>query len=208
MNLKGEKIVLREKRLEDAPDDYRWRTDPELATLDGTSPLKASYEEYLESYTEELHYPFFSSRRFSIVTQDARHIGNCMYYDHNALRRQAEVGIMIGDRKYWSEGYGCDAMATLLDHVFSVVRLRKAYLHTLEWNERARRCFRKCGFREVKTVRRGRHTFVRMEIGRAEWEKMRQDKQASGDRDEGVVSAPSGPSPRLPDRLESGGDAP
>lgn len=179
MNLEGEKIVLREKRLEDAPDDYRWRTDPELATLDGTSPLKVSYEEYLESYAEELHYPFFSSRRFAIVTRDARHIGNCTYYDFNALRRQAELGIMIGDRKYWSEGYGYDAMATLLDHVFSVVRLRKAYLHTLEWNERALRCFKKCGFHEVKTVQRRGHTFVRMEIERSEWETMRQLKETS-----------------------------
>lgn len=183
MNLEGKKVILREKRLEDAPDDYRWRTDPELATLDGTSPLKVSYEEYLESYADELRHPFFSSRRFAIETRDARHIGNCMYYDYNALLRQAEVGIMIGDRNYWSEGYGCDAMTTLLDHVFSAVRLRKAYLHTLVWNERARRCFKKCGFREVKTVRRRGHTYVRMEIQRSEWERMRRSKETSDQQD-------------------------
>ena len=30
---RGELVVLREKRLGDAPDDYRWRTDAELAFL-------------------------------------------------------------------------------------------------------------------------------------------------------------------------------
>ena len=30
----GKKVVLRDKRLADAKDDYAWQTDPELAQLD------------------------------------------------------------------------------------------------------------------------------------------------------------------------------
>jgi RimJ/RimL family protein N-acetyltransferase len=171
MRLEGEKVVLREKRLEDAWDDYRWRTDPELAKLDASTPLSIEYEEYLRSHSDELDHPLFSSHSFSIEARDGTHIGNCMYYDLNHLRKEAEMGIMIGDRRYWNEGYGQDAVVTLLGHVFTTVGLRKVYLHTLEWNQRARRCFQKCGFREVGTVRRGGHTFVRMEATRSEWEK-------------------------------------
>ena len=36
----GEKVVLRKKRIEDAEDDYAWRTDEELARLDATKPLR------------------------------------------------------------------------------------------------------------------------------------------------------------------------
>ena len=178
MRLEGNNVVLRDKHMEDAPDDYRWRTDAELAALDAATPLRASYEEYLGGFRDELRYPFFSSRRLSIETHDGLHIGNCMYYDLSTFRKQAEVGIMIGDRRYWNSGYGYDAMSALLEHMFTSVGLRKVYLHTLEGNQRARRCFSKCGFKEVKAVRRGQHNFVRMEIQRSEWEKLCQSRTA------------------------------
>ena len=34
----GSKVILRGKKLADAPDDYAWQTDPELAHLDA-APL-------------------------------------------------------------------------------------------------------------------------------------------------------------------------
>ena len=43
--IRGEKVVLREKRIQDAEDDYAWRTDEELARLDATRPLKMSFED-------------------------------------------------------------------------------------------------------------------------------------------------------------------
>jgi RimJ/RimL family protein N-acetyltransferase len=43
------------------------------------------------------------------------------------------------------------------------------YLHTLEWNTRARKSFAKSGFREVKEVRRGGFDFVLMEVRREDW---------------------------------------
>lgn len=177
MQIEGRKVVLREKRVEDAQDDYQWRSDPELAKLDASRPLNVSYEEYLKSYSHDLDYPSFSSHSFSIVTQDGIHIGNCMYYDLNHLRREAEVGIIIGDRAYWDGGYGYDAMVTLLGHVFSTVGLKRVYLHTLEWNERACRCFQKCGFREIGSVKRGKDTLVRMELTQSEWGKERQGEE-------------------------------
>ena len=39
MSLESKKVVLREKRIEDALDDYTWRVDDELAKLDATRPL-------------------------------------------------------------------------------------------------------------------------------------------------------------------------
>ena len=38
VELHGAKVVLREKRVEDAEFDYRWRSDPEIARLDAASP--------------------------------------------------------------------------------------------------------------------------------------------------------------------------
>ena len=168
----GEKVVLREKILSDAEDDYAWRTDEELATLDATRPLRMSFNDFLRYTREEIDYPSPRSRRFAIDTHDGKHIGNCMYYDIDLRRGQAELGIMIGDRDYWSRGYGTDSVNTLLTHIFTSTSIDRVYLHTLEWNQRARNSFAKSGFKEIRPVRRNGLDFIYMEVWRTEWDHM------------------------------------
>lgn len=164
--LQGAQVILRDKRLDDAPDDYRWRTDEELSRLDDAKPLSMSFEDFLDLYKEELHHPSPWSRRLAIDTLDGKHIGNCMYYDVDHIRHQTEVGIMVGAKEYWGQGYGTDAMTTLVDYIFHTTDLRRVYLHTLERNVRARGSFAKVGFTEVKLVPRNNNMFVQMEIWR------------------------------------------
>ena len=168
--VKGEKVVLREKRLEDVPDDFAWRTDEELSRLDATRPLNMSYEEFFRYSRDEIAYENLASKRLAIDTLHGRHIGNCMYYDIDPKRSQAELGIMIGDRSYWSRGYGTDAVDACLAHIFAATSLDRVYLHTLDWNERARRSFAKSGLREVKSVHRSGMDFVLMEVRRPDWD--------------------------------------
>lgn len=192
--IRGRKVILREKRIDDAPDDYAWRTDEELSRLDATRPLTLSYNQYLRYAREELEHPSPWSRRLAIDDLQGRHIGNCMYYDIDLRRGEAELGIMIGDRNYWSKGYGTDAVQALLEHIFTTTPLRRIYLHTLEWNHRARRSFAKAGFREVRKVRRGGYDFIRMEITREEWERRRSsrtdEEPPTASQEEGKGSAP------------------
>ena len=173
INIAGQKIVLREKRISDAPDDYGWRVDEELATLDATRPLTMPYEDFLRYSTEEIDFPSPRSKRLGIDTKThGKHIVNCMYYDIDLRRSEAELGIMIGDREYWSRGYGTDTVNTLLGHIFSTTTIGRVYLHTLEWNARARKSFAKSGFKELRLIRRGNLDFVQMEIFRNQWEQI------------------------------------
>jgi RimJ/RimL family protein N-acetyltransferase len=165
----GQRLVLREKRVTDAPNDYAWRRDPELARFDAVPALQTGYREYLSGYEEGLRYPGTRRRRFAMVTFDGVHIGNCTYYDIDEYRRQAELGITIGDRGYWSNGYGTETVELLLHHIFMTTPLRRIYLHTLDWNVRAQRCFAKTGFRELERSRNNGHVFVLMEQRRDEW---------------------------------------
>ena len=171
ITLTGQRIILREKRIEDAPRDYAWRSDDELARLDATRPLRMAYKDFQKYSEEELSFPNPRSHRFAIDTLDGTHIGNCMYYDIDTRSGEAELGIMIGDREYWGKGYGTDSLLTFLDHVFTATALTRIYLHTLEWNNRARRAFTKAGFRDVKKVRRSGMDFILMEAWRSEWER-------------------------------------
>ena len=169
MRLQAEKIVLRGKRRSDAVNDYAWSTDVELCRLDAAEPTSLSFRDAMMLYEEELLYPPPRRQRFAIETLDGSHIGNCMLYDINDAKGQSELGIMIGDRRYWSKSYGTDAVSTLLRYAFTQSRMKRVYLHTLEWNERAQRAFAKAGFRSKGKVRRNRHTFVAMEITKDDW---------------------------------------
>jgi RimJ/RimL family protein N-acetyltransferase len=90
-----------------------------------------------------------------------------MYYDIDWDKRQAELGIMIGERHYWGQGYGADAVATLVRHIFADTKIDRIYLKTLEWNVRAQRCFRKCGFLDCGRTNRQGNDFVIMELHRS-----------------------------------------
>ena len=179
VELQGAKIVLREKRIEDAEKDYRWRSDPEIAKLDAAFPLSMSYERYLKLFQDQLRYPTPGSHHFGADAVDGTYIGNCMYYDLDSIRLEAELGIVIGDRNYWSNSYGYDAVTTLLNHMFTDLRLNRVYLHTLDWNDRARRCFEKSGFKPVRTVRRMSHDFILMEVLRQEWMETGEERLAA-----------------------------
>jgi len=182
--LQGARVVLRDKRPEDAENDYRWRSDPELARLDAAIPLTMSFERYLKLFEDQMKYPTPGSHHYSIETLDGLFIGNCMYYDLDTVNREAELGIVIGDRDYWSDGYGYDAVTTLLDHMFTVRDLKRVYLHTLEWNDRAQKSFSKSGFNAVRPVRRMAHDFILMDVLRDDWFATREERLNARFRDQ------------------------
>lgn len=183
----GRKIVLRRKRIEDAEDDYRWRTDPELAELDAAVVLRQPFAAFHRDYEHELGAELPWVQRFAVDTLDGIHIGNCMVYDIDTVNGQCELGILVGDRRYWNGGYGREAFLLLVDECFKMSPMNRLYLHTLAWNARARRAFAGCGFREMGPDRRGGHDFILMELTRAEWEAVERSRL-----DPGSSAAPKG----------------
>ena len=167
----GSKTILRNKKLSDAQNDYTWQKDPELAQLDAVPPLATTYSRYLSGYTSELRHPPLDRREFAIETLDGEHIGNCVYYNINETKGETELGIMIGNRDYWDKGYGADAVATLVSHIFRQTSLNRIYLKTLDSNSRAQKCFSKCGFIPFGRLASDGYSFLLMEIRRKQWEK-------------------------------------
>ena len=166
----GSKVRLRDKKLADAQNDYVWQTDPELTQLDAAPRLTISFPQYLLDYTSELRYSSPSRHQFAIDTLDGKHIGNCVYYNTNETKGEAELGIMIGNRDYWDKGCGTDVVTTLVKYIFSQTNLNRIYLKTLDSNHRAQKCFEKCGFTRYGRVARDGYHFVLMEFYRNQWE--------------------------------------
>ena len=179
IRLIGELTVIRSKVMDDAETDYSWRIDPELASLDATRPVTLTFTEYLRYHRDDVRYPSPWSVRMAIDTLDGKHIGNCMYYDINTEKSQCELGIMIGDRDYWSKGYGTDVVKTAITHIFQTTELNRVYLHTLINNYRAQKSFTKAGFSPICEKKRDGHEFVLMEIRRTEWEAAQANSEIS-----------------------------
>ncbi len=191
VNISSSRMVLREKKKSDIPDDYRWRSDPELAELDATRPLSLSYKDFERLSKDEMSYPSPRSKRLSVDTLDGQHIGNVMFYDIDLRGGKAELGIMIGEKDYWSRGFGTETVNLLLNHMFDEYPFNRVYLHTLSWNHRAQKSFHKAGFSDIAPVRRSGRDFIKMEIWRYEWEAMRTEaarNQSSNDMSSSVNS--------------------
>src|SRR5574341_1503772 len=107
---RGRKTVVRRKRLADAADEYRWRSDPELAKYDASRPVSTPFEAYQRNWSFDYRFTDMAGRSFAVEDENGRHIGNVMYYNLDANRGEAEIGISIGEREYWSQGYGTDAV--------------------------------------------------------------------------------------------------
>jgi RimJ/RimL family protein N-acetyltransferase len=161
---RGELIVLRAKTMADAEQDYAWRQDPELAAFDAARPYNGSLKEYLSIFGDELSYPSPYRRTVGVEDFEGHHIGNVMYYNVDYQRREAEIGVTIGLREYWSRGYGTDLLRTFIRFMFETLPLERIYLKTLDWNVRAQRCFEKAGFSRYGTSRRGEYNFILMEV--------------------------------------------
>tara|TARA_B100000579_G_scaffold244812_1_gene200863 strand:+ start:1003 stop:1275 length:273 start_codon:yes stop_codon:yes gene_type:complete len=87
-----------------------------------------------------------------------------MYYDIDPVDKEAEIGIIIGDREFQGKGYGTDALITLKDYIFKNTNLENLYLHTLITNGRARKSFKKAGFNEIGEVRKDGMNFMKMDF--------------------------------------------
>jgi RimJ/RimL family protein N-acetyltransferase len=63
---------------------------------------------------------------------------------------------MIGDKEYWSRGYGTDAILTMLRYGFEELNLNRVDLTCDQRNARGIACYLKCGFIEEGRMRQHR----------------------------------------------------
>lgn len=85
---------------------------------------------------------------FAIFTKRGKHIGNIGLHKIDWKNRNTELGICIGEKGYLGRGYGEDAIRTLLRFAFDELSLHRVCLHVFAFNDRAKACYKKCGFKE------------------------------------------------------------
>ena len=90
------------------------------------------------------------NKNFNIIDLNSNKlIGTIGLEKFNWTSRNAALGIFIGDKNYRNNGYGTEAIKLLLEFGFKYLNLHSIRLSLLSVNERAHKCYLKCGFKDA-----------------------------------------------------------
>ena len=143
----GKRVRLRGAERSDLEKFVAWINDPEVtAGLTLFLPMSTVDEE--KWFENAMRRPQ-EEKPLVIDMKDGtdwRLIGNSSFFEFDWVARSAEVGILIGDKTVWNQGYGSEVMRLLLRHGFGTLNLNRIYLRVYAENKRAIRTYEKVGF--------------------------------------------------------------
>ena len=151
------RVRLRPHVASDATDHVRWRNDAEVAFWATASDVRfwpvaaAAVEHWFSNKLPEMDPA--ADGVYAVDLLDGRHIGMVDYRDVDSVARSATVGITIGEKDLWGQGYGSEALRLLIRYLFDHLNLHRIQLDTWSGNERAMRSFARIGFREEGRLR-------------------------------------------------------
>ena len=154
--LDGQNIDLCPVRMLDLQKYIEWFNDRELNEL---LLMHRPYTVEQEKTTLEriVNTPIAEGLYLGIWLKDPRKlIGNCSLHAMDRQNQSAEFGIAIGDKDYWSKGYGREVTKMMVDYGFRTLNLNRIQLYVWQDNERAIKCYESCGFVKEGVLRQKR----------------------------------------------------
>jgi RimJ/RimL family protein N-acetyltransferase len=142
--LQGERVLLRAFRPDDLDALTEFQNDLETELLGGGDPPRPTTRESMAEMWDR--YGKDRTGAAFIIEADGKVIGQCGLFNADLEARRIEFGITIGDKKYWGQGYGTEALQLAVDYAFRMRNVRKVHLTVLANNPRAIASYTKAGF--------------------------------------------------------------
>lgn len=161
----------------DAEPLARWQVDSEYMRLLESDPFMPATLAQMKRGIEK-NFERDQATRFEFMIHTLREdkpIGAIGLGGVRWNHGDAFVGIGLGDRDYWGNGFGTDAMLVMLRYAFTELNLHRVSLNVFEYNSRAQRSYEKAGFKVEGRQRQGmmrdgrRWDLIFMGILREEW---------------------------------------
>jgi RimJ/RimL family protein N-acetyltransferase len=155
MIMTGKICRLRAPTQEDIDRWLVWFNDPQVTKcLANLSIYGFTREEEVEFYNRVK-----SSKNdvvFTIETLKGEQIGTIGLHRINWEWRNAELGIVIGEKERWGKGYCTDAMRLITKFAFDRMNLHRVYLNVSSSNPAGIKCYGKVGYKLEGTLRDNR----------------------------------------------------
>lgn len=151
--LETDRIKLRNWKISDAENLYKYASDELVGPLTGWSPHKNVEE------SKNIIQNFFNKNTFAIVLKETNEIvgsiGLCQpRIEKYVALDEMEVGYWIA-RPYWGQRIAPEAMELIKEYSFNTLKLKKLWCVANEHNLNSRRVQQKCGF-EVQFKNNGK----------------------------------------------------
>ena len=180
-DMDGKIVRLRGYEKSDLDAIMKWINDEEVTDLLGGDMLVYPVSTIAEEkFIEASAGPSDKQKNFAIETlAERKYIGGISFNVIDWRNRSAIVGIVIGDKSSWGNGYGTDPMRVLMRLAFDKMNLHRLQLHVFDYNTRAIASYEKCGFKREGVLRedhfaRGKyHDTILMAILESEYRALR-----------------------------------
>ena len=177
--LRGERVTLRRAREEDVEARLKLGTDAEILRMYGGSrgDVRPMNREAAKRWVRWL----LDHDHAWVIETDAL-IGHIRLDRVDLKDRRASLAIGIEDPARLGIGLGREAMVLVLEYAFNVLKLHRVSVRVVDYNQRAIRAYRRCGFvvegrqREAALVDGDWHDDVMMAILDREFEAIRRGK--------------------------------
>ena len=156
MNFQVGAFILRRPELYDLEQLYKQKNSPEIAEMLGGFSIGysiADLKEWLEYHRQRKDEALWIIAEF----ETNRCVGQVGLYKIDHRVRNAEFGIIIGDRTLWGKGLGHAFTKFALNYGFQELNLNRIYLTVLETNMKAIKLYRSFGFREEGRLRQAQY---------------------------------------------------
>jgi RimJ/RimL family protein N-acetyltransferase len=143
--LEGERVVLRPHVPANIKAFERWYSDVEVARLTRYQDGPMRRDEIERFFAARVVGPDSLALAVHLKATD-RLIGTCAFSQLDGDNGSALYHITIGEKDVWGRGYGTEATRLMLAHAFERLALHRVALSVFEFNQRAIRSYRACGF--------------------------------------------------------------
>ncbi|MBU1320456.1 MAG: GNAT family N-acetyltransferase [candidate division Zixibacteria bacterium] len=167
-----EVVHLRRIIKEDLDAFYRWYKDPDIQRFMAAPhwDSNCSKDQYRSIFLRRHLLQTGSAVTVAVcMANDDRPIGMVNYFDLDRDKGSCEIGVVVGEKDFWSRGVGSAAVKLTSTYLFSTVHLNRIYCHILYGNTRSILLFEKCGFEFDKIVFISDTEFLRYELRNLDW---------------------------------------
>ena len=173
--LKGNKVQLRPIKRDDLANFLKWFNDPEVTQyLTMYLPMTEMAEgKWIEEQASKADRAFFVIE--AIDNDIYKPIGTIASGNISPRNHNAGFGIAIGEKNFWSKGYGTESARLLIEYGFNQLNLHRISSSAKAFNERSIRMHKKVGFKEEGISRQYEyvngqfHDVVMFGLLREEW---------------------------------------